>query len=390
MSVATPNQIAPLVMLLSFRHRDRLAVTLEELGASVIAARRSEGIVERFTASGAAIMIVDARDAPIEALNAVEALGPTVKQQRGTLVLLLSKVDTDMLPAFEQAGISHFLSAPFRNSELAAITRLARRAARPWGTRSGDSERLRAGEDVGRALADDEIRIFYQPQFEMVTNRLVGAEALARWHHPQFGMVGVNSLLAAGDLTGKKQEISARIRALVCADIARWNPRLCDIGVALNIVAEDLLDPGFSAEFLAQLDAHTIPHARMTLEITEGSFVRNFEQAGDVLVHLREAGVRIAVDDFGTGYSSLSYLKSLPVDYLKIDSSLSRDIAGSERERIVVQAVIDLAHSLRLDVVAEGVETEEQLALLTEQGCRYWQGFLKSGAVTSDELLQFL
>ena len=390
MSVVPPNQLAPVVMLLSFRHRDRLAATLEELGASVIAATRSEAIVDRFMASGAAIMMVDARDAPVEALNVVELLGPKVKEQRGALILLLSKVDTDMLPAFEQAGISYFLAAPFRNSELAAAVRLARRAARPWGSRSGDSEKQRAGEDVGRALADDEIRIFYQPQFEMVTNRLVGAEALARWHHPQFGVMGVNSLLAAGDLTGKKQEISARIRALVCADIARWDPRLAHLGVALNIVAEDLLDPGFSGEFLAQLDAHAIPHTRMTLEITEGSFVRNFEEAGDVLVHLREAGVRVAVDDFGTGYSSLSYLKSLPVDYLKIDSSLSRDIAGSDRERIVVQAVIDLAHSLRLDVVAEGVETEEQLALLTEQGCRYWQGFLKSGAVTSDELLQFL
>ena len=128
----------------------------------------------------------------------------------------------------------------------------------------------------------------------------------------------------------------------------------------------------------------------MTLEITEGSFVRNYEQASDVLIALREAGVKIAVDDFGTGYSSLSHLKSLPVDYLKIDSGLSRDISGEGRERIVVQAVIDLAHSLRLDVIAEGVETEEQLALLTEQGCRYWQGFLKSGAVEASKLLQFL
>ena len=390
MSIAIPDQLAPLVMLLSFRHRDRLAATLEELGAHVIAARRGEAIVDRFAGSGAAILIIDARDAPVEALHAVEQVGPKVKEQRGALVLLLSKVDADMLPAFEQAGISHFLSAPFRNSELAAVIRLARRSARPWGSRSGDSERQRAGEDVGRALADDEIRIFYQPQFEAVTNRLVGAEALARWNHPQFGVMGVNSLLAAGDLTGKKQDISARIRALVCADIARWDARLSGIGVALNIIAEDLLDPGFSAEFLAELDTHAISHTRMTLEITEGSFVRNFDEASDVLVHLREAGVRIAVDDFGTGYSSLAYLKSLPVDYLKIDSSLSRDIAGSDRERIVVQAVIDLAHSLRLDVVAEGVETEEQLALLTEQGCRYWQGFLKSGAVTSDELLQFL
>ena len=173
-------------------------------------------------------------------------------------------------------------------------------------------------------------------------------------------------------------------------DVAAWDPRLHAIGVSLNIIAEDLLDPHFATKLCGELDQYGIAHGRLTLEITEGSLVRNHEQASEALLHLREVGVRIAVDDFGTGYSSLSYLKSLPLDYLKIDSGLSRDIAGSERERIVVQAVIDLAHSLRLDVVAEGVETEEQLALLTAQGCRYWQGFLRSGAVKSADLLRFI
>ncbi len=363
----------------------------EELGENVAAAQRSEGIVDRLHNAGAMVVVLDARDAPLETLAAARLLGREVQARRGALLLILARVDTDLLPAFEESGITHFLSAPFRNSELAAAVRLARRTIRPPGqSRSSDSERLRAAEQVEQALTGQEIRVLYQPQFETVSGRLVGAEALARWSHPKSGTLGVNALLAAGDLTGRKREISAHIRALVCADVAQWDARLGDTGVALNIIAEELLDPGFPGELCAQLDAHGIAHRRLTIEITEGSFVRNYEKASAALERLRETGIRVAVDDFGTGYSSLSYLKSLPVDYLKIDSGLSGDIVGSERDRIVVKAVIDLAHSLRLDVVAEGVETEEQLALLTAQGCRYWQGFLRSGAVESDELVRFL
>ncbi len=364
---------------------------LDELGETVIAAQRCEGLVERFRRSGTPLVLLDARDAPLDALSAARMLGPEVEARRGAMLLLLAHVDADMLAAFEQAGITHFLPAPFRGNELASAVRLARRRVRPQGhSRAGDGERLRAGETVERALADGEVRILYQPQFETVTGRLVGVEALARWVDPQSGSHGVNALLAAGDLTDRKREISGHIRARVFDDVARWNPRLSAIGVSLNIIAEDLLDPAFADELCAQLDHHGIAHARLTLEITEGSFVRNYDEASAVLARLRALGVRVAVDDFGTGYSSLSYLKSLPVDYLKIDSGLTADITGSERERIVVQAVIDLAHSLQLDVVAEGVETEEQLALLTAQGCRYWQGFLRSGAVESEELLRFV
>lgn len=386
-----PQPGVPLVML-SFRHRDRLAVTLEELGERVIAARQSKAIVSRFEAAGASIAIIDARDAPLEALQGAEMLGPVIAEKRGAMILLLPKIDGDMLPAFEHAGITHFLMAPFRSAELASCLRLVRRSLIRGNkrTRASDSEGVRAVADVTQAVEQNQISILYQPQFEAFTNRFIGAEALARWRHPEWGLRGGDVLMAEAELAGMQHQASLAIREQVCADLAAWPKELAHIGVSLNIIADDLLDSDFASHFLALLDRYAIAPSRMTLEITEGSFVRNYEQASDILVALREAGVKIAVDDFGTGYSSLSHLKSLPVDYLKIDSGLSRDISGEGRERIVVQAVIDLAHSLRLDVVAEGVETEEQLALLTEQGCRYWQGFLKSGAVETAKLLQFL
>lgn len=386
-----PSPDAPIVML-SFRHRDRLALTLEDMGEKVVAARRRTGIAERFEQAGASIAIVDARDAPLEALQGAELLGSVVAQRRGAMILLLPKIDGDMLPAFEQAGITHFLMAPFRSAELASCLRLARRFLLRGNnrTRASDAERVEAHVTIAQAIEQQQIICRYQPQFETVTNRFVGVEALARWKHPELGLLGGDRLIAKAELAGQQQQVSAAIRERVCADIAAWPHALDGIYVSLNIIPDDLLDPHFAEEFLEQLENHAIAPSRMTLEITEGSFVRNYEQASDILVTLREAGVKIAVDDFGTGYSSLSHLKSLPVDYLKIDSGLSRDISGEGRERIVVQAVIDLAHSLRLDVVAEGVETEEQLAILTQQGVHYWQGFLKSGAVEPKKLLKFL
>jgi EAL domain-containing protein (putative c-di-GMP-specific phosphodiesterase class I) len=126
------------------------------------------------------------------------------------------------------------------------------------------------------------------------------------------------------------------------------------------------------------------------VEITESGLIDNLEHAADVFATLRAGGVRVAIDDFGTGYSSLAWLKALPLDYLKIDKGLAQDITGTTRDRVVVRSVIDMARSLGLAVVAEGVETEKQLALLAAEGCNYWQGFLFAEAMGVDGLLSLL
>ena len=137
----------------------------------------------------------------------------------------------------------------------------------------------------------------------------------------------------------------------------------------LALVAESGFDPG-----------------RLTVEVTESGLIEDLGAAADLLAELRGGGLRVAIDDFGTGYSSLAYLKALPLDYLKIDKRLCQDIAGSTRDRIVVRSVIDMARSLGLDVIAEGVETEEQLGLLAQEGCTLYQGFLCSPPVGTEEL----
>ena len=155
--------------------------------------------------------------------------------------------------------------------------------------------------------------------------------------------------------------------------------------LSINVTAGDLAVSAFEGNMKKLVaNAGFEPH-RLTLEITESELIGNLTASANMLQRLRTAGVRIAIDDFGTGYSSLSYLKKLPVDYLKIDSGLTGDISGSAKDQVVVRSIIDMAHSLDLSVIAEGVETEGQLEALAELGCEYFQGFLRSGPLSPDE-----
>jgi EAL domain-containing protein (putative c-di-GMP-specific phosphodiesterase class I) len=160
--------------------------------------------------------------------------------------------------------------------------------------------------------------------------------------------------------------------------------------LAINVTAADITEPDFLTSFLRLVDESGFARDRLTVELTESGLVEDLASASLLLSQLREAGLAVAVDDFGTGYSSLAYLKALPLDYLKIDSSIARDITGSGRDRIIVRAIIDMARSLGLGVIAEGVETQPQLALLARAGATSYQGFLRSPAVTSAALAELV
>ena len=175
---------------------------------------------------------------------------------------------------------------------------------------------------------------------------------------------------------------SDHIQKLVLAQAAAWPASLGDLRLSLNLTAGDIARPGFADLFLDRVDSSGFPRSRLTLEITESGLIEDLGIASNLLSVLRGAGCRIAIDDFGTGYSSLAYLKALPLDYLKIDKKLAQDITGSPRDRIVVRGVIDMARSLGLTVIAEGVENEAQLEALAKEGCQIYQGFLCSEPIT--------
>ena len=235
--------------------------------------------------------------------------------------------------------------------------------------------------DLHRAIERHEIEVLFQPQVAIATGRVIGVEALARWAHPTLGVLGADTLFAAAERADLGIALSDRIQALTLATAATWPASLGELRLALNLTAADIARPGFADTFLERVVASGFDAARLTVEITESGLIEDLGAASALLTALRGAGLRAAIDDFGTGYSSLAYLKALPLDYLKIDKALSQDIAGTARDRVVVRGVIEMARSLALAVVAEGVETPEQLDLLAQEGCNYYQGFLCAEAL---------
>jgi diguanylate cyclase (GGDEF)-like protein len=243
--------------------------------------------------------------------------------------------------------------------------------------------------DLRLALDQDEIGLLFQPQVSVTTGKIVGVEALARWRHPRLGELGAVPLFAAAERSDYLMQLSAHVQKKAIRLAAAWPKALSKLRLAVNVTAADIAKPDFAEQFLAMVDEIGFDRGRLTVEVTESGLIEDLNAAAGLLATLRAGGLRVAIDDFGTGYSSLAYLKALPLDYLKIDRRLSQDIAGSARDRVVVRGVIEMARSLGLSVIAEGVETEEQLSLLAREGCNYYQGFLCSPPI-SEAMLERL
>jgi EAL domain-containing protein (putative c-di-GMP-specific phosphodiesterase class I)/GGDEF domain-containing protein len=240
--------------------------------------------------------------------------------------------------------------------------------------------------DLRRALDAGDIEMLFQPINAVSDGRIVGAEALARWRHPDFGELGATTLFNVAERSDYLVELSDHVQRRVFEAAAAWPESLASVRLSVNVTAVDIARPAFAAHFLKMIDRSGFARDRVTVEVTEGGLIEDLNAAATLLAELREGGLRIAIDDFGTGYSSLAYLKALPLDYIKIDKRLCEDITGSPRDRIVVRSVIDMARSLGLTVIAEGVETQEQLDLLAQEGCNLYQGFLCSPPVDAQTL----
>ena len=236
--------------------------------------------------------------------------------------------------------------------------------------------------DLLGAMHRNEIAVLFQPQFDCRSGALAGAEALARWDHPRFGRISAETLFAVADRGDLVAQLSQHIAARAVALAALWPAPL---RLSLNITAEDFA-AGDVASRLRRVLAHTgFAPDRLTLEITEQSLIGDFEACTAALQALASDGVRVALDDFGTGFSNFRNVKALPLDTLKLDSSLVRDIAIDPRDRAIVAAIIAMARALDLKVVGEGVETRAQLDALADLGCHLFQGFLRSGPVSPED-----
>lgn len=237
------------------------------------------------------------------------------------------------------------------------------------------SERFRTEGALRHAIERDELRLLYQPQIGATTGELVGFEALVRWERPGAGLVHPDVFIPIAEETGLVVPIGAWVLGQACRQLSEWNRRRAvPVGMAVNVSRRQLVQPGLPEVVRRVVRETGIRSEWLTLEITESVLVRDPDVAADRLAELQALGVRVALDDFGAGYASLAYLERFPLDTVKIDPVFVHDL-GSERNALIVSSVIDLAHALGYEIVAEGVETDAHRARLAELGCDLVQGY---------------
>lgn len=256
------------------------------------------------------------------------------------------------------------------------------------------SQRLQLESELRQALQNREFRLHYQPQIDADARRMIGAEALLRWQHPQLGLTGPAVFMQVLEESGMIVEAGQWVTRHACEFVARLlsEGRIDPdrFSLSINISPRQFRQSDFVAGIAAALNEHRVPAQCLKLEITESMLIHNIASTVDKMNQLRDLGVRFAIDDFGTGYSSLSYLKRLPVDLLKIDQSFIRDCTEDSNDAEIVRAIIAMARSLKLELMAEGVETPEQLAFLQQQDCHTYQGYYFSPAVADEVFCDLL
>lgn len=252
-------------------------------------------------------------------------------------------------------------------------------------------DRARVVAELPQALARGDLLLHYQPQFAVADGRLVGLEALVRWHHPQQGLVMPDAFVGHAEAAGLIDELGDWVLHEACRQASRWQrlglPR---VPMAVNVSGRQLQQADFPRRVRAALAAADLAPELLELELTESSLLLQPDAALRLLGECRRLGVRVALDDFGTGQSGLALLRRVGVDRLKIDRSFFAGLPGEAAGEAIVRLVVELAHALGLEAVAEGIETEAQLALLRRLGCHAYQGHLRAAATPSPQAEQAL
>jgi EAL domain-containing protein (putative c-di-GMP-specific phosphodiesterase class I) len=229
---------------------------------------------------------------------------------------------------------------------------------------------------VQKGLINQEFVAYYQPKVDMRNGRIVGLEALARWEHPESGMIPPGDFIPIAEETGQINQLGRQILNQVATDVKRWQELGVALPVAINVSARQFADHDYCADLVAGIKASGCTLSLIELEITEQVFLGDMTTAIERLRRLRAAGLTIALDDFGTGYSSFNYIKDLPIDTLKIDRSFITHIDSDKAEYAIIKALVSMCDDLRLNMVVEGVETANQRDALVSLGCSNAQGFL--------------
>lgn len=323
---------------------------------------------------------------------------------------IAEKILVALEPAFEifgqtlyissSIGISLYPSDGADQDELLAFADAAMYSAKAagrntfrfyaTGMNAAVRKELQLENDLREAVEQEAFELYYQPKLDVATGGMVGMEALIRWQHCDRGWVSPAEFIPLAESTGLIARIDAWVLNEAVRQLGVWREQGMElVPIAINVSTRDFTSGGVLNR-LEQILAHTqLDAGLLELEITETTLMQDVDGTAPLLAAIKDLGVSLAVDDFGTGYSSLNYLKRLPIDVLKIDQSFVSDIGADEDDTTIVSAIIALAHSLRLKVVAEGVETEAQAHFLAEQGCDMNQGYLYSRPLPADQLFEY-
>jgi diguanylate cyclase (GGDEF)-like protein len=278
--------------------------------------------------------------------------------------------------------------------ELLKNAQAARKGAKEAGTNhfqhyqpamnANSIEEFILENDLRRALDNNELMVYYQPQISLISNEVTGAEALVRWMHPKLGMISPVKFIPIAEANGLIVPIGEWVLKTACTQMKQWQKKFTqNLSIAVNLSNRQFQQQDIVAVVARTISQSGIDPHTLELEITESMGMKNPEASLKTLLELKAMGVQIAIDDFGTGYSSISYLKKFPIDTIKIDRSFINDIITDNNDATIVLAMIALAHSLRLTVIAEGVENREQLDYLLNHGCQRIQGFIYSPPVNA-------
>ena len=252
--------------------------------------------------------------------------------------------------------------------------------------RAGEEGRIQLEADLDKALTHEQLFLLYQPIFDLSSHEIVGAEALIRWRHPTRGVIGPEDFIPLAEENGQIAPIGQWVLDQACRQATAWAAEDHAIAIAVNVSAYQLGRKGFAQDVQHALDSSGVEPSSITLEITETTLMRDVPAACERLQELKALGIRLAIDDFGTGYASLSYLQRMPVDTLKIDQSFIAALADGRQGHDLLQAILGIARSLSLSVIAEGIEQHSQLSTLEQLGCQMAQGFLLGNPLPAQDL----
>ncbi|MFA6922044.1 MAG: EAL domain-containing protein, partial [Gallionella sp.] len=374
---------------------------LMEVASRILSCIREQDSAARFGGDEFVVMLEGLSENLSEAVTQADGVAEKIRASLSKPYLLKRGEDVISHHCSSSIGVTVFCDQDANLEQLLKWTDMAMYHAKDAGRnviRFFDPDMQIAIEnraaleaDLHAALEHRQFRLFYQVQVN-AQGHAKGAEVLLRWQHPVRAMVSPAQFIPLAEDTGLIVPIGEWVLDTVCAQIAQWHevPEFCNLVIAVNVSAKQFRQPDFVALVQKYICQHGINPALLKLELTESLVLDNVDDTIAKMRALKAFGVSFSMDDFGTGYSSLSYLKRLPLDQIKIDQSFVRDITTDKTDLVMVKTIVDLGENFEMDVIAEGVETREQLALLQQSGCNNFQGYLFSRPVPLPEFEELL